>query len=119
MGSKLKHNAEEAIRNFSSYNLSTTEKSLLCKGLDFVLCHLKLLNLKTTFFRLSYYLESSENFESLQFELLFRNVCKSSEKTEFLKLENLKSKIKDVGLSLYRVYNKKNHRYLQKNIVFL
>ena len=30
MGSKLKHNPEEVIHNFSSYNLSTSEKSLLC-----------------------------------------------------------------------------------------
>ena len=29
MGSKLKHNPEEVILNFSSYNLSTTEKSSL------------------------------------------------------------------------------------------
>ena len=29
MGSKLKHNPEEVILNFSSYNVSTTEKSSL------------------------------------------------------------------------------------------
>ena len=37
MGSKLKHNSEEVIHSCSSYNLSTTEKSLLCKGLNFAL----------------------------------------------------------------------------------
>ena len=37
MKSKLKDNLEEVIHTLSSYNLSTTEKLLLCKGLDFVL----------------------------------------------------------------------------------
>ena len=37
MGSKLKHNPEEVIHNFSSCNLSTMEKWLLCKGLNFAL----------------------------------------------------------------------------------
>lgn len=37
MGSKLKHNPEEVIHNFSLYNLSTIEKSLLSKGLNFAL----------------------------------------------------------------------------------
>ena len=37
MGAKLKHNPEEVIHNFSLYNLSTIEKSLLSKGLNFAL----------------------------------------------------------------------------------
>ena len=93
MGSKLKHNPEEVIHNFSSHNLSTSEKSLLCKGLNFAL------------------LPKDLKFENylLPFELLFRNIYESGDKDE--SLLHLKSKIKDVGLSSYRVYNKKDHRY--------
>ena len=93
MQSKLKHNPEEVNHNFSSYNLSTTEKSLLCKGLNFAL------------------LPKDLKFENclLPFELLFRNVYESSDKDK--SLLHLKSKIKDVGFSSYRVSNKKDHRY--------
>ena len=93
MGSKLKHNPEEVIHNFSSHNLSTSEKSLLCKGLNFAL------------------LPKDLKFENylLPFELLFRNIYESGDKDE--SLLHLKSKIKDVGLSSYRVYNKKDHHY--------
>ena len=93
MRSKLKHNPEEVIHNFSSYNLSTTEKSLLCKGLNFAL------------------LPKDLKFENylLPFELLFRNVYESSDKDK--SLLHLKSKIKDVGFSSYRVSNEKDHRY--------
>ena len=37
MGSKLHHNPNKIIHNFSSYQLSEIEKSLLCKGLNFAL----------------------------------------------------------------------------------
>ena len=93
MGSKLKHNPEEVVHNFSSYNLSTAEKSLLCKVQKFALPPKDL---------------KFENY-LLPFELLFRNVYESSDKDE--SLLHLKSKIKDVGLSSYRVYNKKDYRY--------
>ena len=93
MLSKLKHNPEEVIHNFSSYNLSTTEKSLLCKGLNFALPPKDL---------------KFENY-LLLFELLFGNVYESSDKDK--PLLHRKSKIKDVGLSSYRVYNKKDHCY--------
>ena len=73
--------------------MSTSEKSLLCKGLNFAL--------PAKDFKFENYL--------LPFELLFRNVYESSDKDE--SLLHLKSKIKDVGLSSYRVYNKKDHRY--------
>ena len=58
MGSKPKPNPEEVIHNFSSYNLSTTERSLVCKGLNLALPPKDL------------------KFENclLPFELLFRNV---------------------------------------------
>ena len=45
----------------------------------------------------------------LSFELLYRDVYDSDNKNE--SLLHLKSKIKDVGLSSYRIYNKKDHRF--------
>ena len=93
MGSKLKHNPEEVMHNFSTYNLPTSKKSLLCKEMNFALPPKDL---------------KFENY-LLLFELLFRNVYESSDKDE--SLLHLKSKIKDFGLSSYRVYNKKDHRY--------
>ena len=58
MGSKLHHNPDKIIHNFSSYQLSKIENSLLCKGLNFALPS------KTLRF---------ENY-LLPFELLFRNL---------------------------------------------
>ena len=37
LGSTLTHDPEEVIYNFSSYVLSETEKTLLCKGLNFAI----------------------------------------------------------------------------------
>ena len=37
MGRKLQHDPKKIIQNFSSYQLSDTEKLLLCKGLNFAL----------------------------------------------------------------------------------
>ena len=45
----------------------------------------------------------------LSFELLYRDVYDSDNKNE--SLLHLKSKIKDVGLSSYRIYNKKDRRF--------
>ena len=42
MGSKLHHNPNKIIHNFSSYKLSEIEKKLLCKGLNFALPSKKL-----------------------------------------------------------------------------
>ena len=83
--SKLKHILEKVIHNYSLYTLSTTEK-LLCKGLNFALAPKDL---------------KFENY-LLPFLLLFRNEYGSSDKNESLFHE--KSKIKDVGLSLYKTY---------------
>ena len=68
-----------------SYQLSDAEKLLLCKGLNFSLPpeHLKF-----------------ENY-LLPFELLYRDVYDSDNKDE--SLLHLKSKIKDAGLSSYRI----------------
>ena len=90
---KLQHNPKKIIHNFSSYRLSDTEKLLLCKGLNFALPPKRL--------RFENYL--------LPFELLYRDVYDSENKDE--SLLHLKSKVKDVGLSSYRIYNKKDHRY--------
>ena len=35
MGNKLQHDAKKVVHNFTSYQLSDTEKLLLCKGLNF------------------------------------------------------------------------------------
>ena len=74
MGSKLKHNPEDVIHNFSSYSLSTTEKSLLCKEMNFALPPKDL---------------KFENY-LLPFEVLFINAYDSSDKDE--PLLHLKSK---------------------------
>ena len=57
MGSKLHHNPNKIVHNFSSYQLSEIEKSL-CKGLNFALPPKKL---------------KFENY-ILPLELLFRNI---------------------------------------------
>ena len=93
MGSKLHHNPNKIIHNFSSYQLSEIEKSLLCKGLNFALPPKKL---------------KFENY-LLPFELLFRNICDENQRNE--SILHLKSKIKDVGLSSFRLYNKKDHGF--------
>ena len=93
MGSKLHHNPNQIIHHFSSYQLSEIEKSLLCKGLNFALTPKKL---------------KFENY-LLPFELLFRNICDENQRNE--SILHLKSKIKDVGLSSFRLYNKKDHRF--------
>ena len=85
MGSELKHNPEDVIHNFSSYSLSTTEKSLLCKEMNFALPPKDL---------------KFENY-LLPFELLLRKVYERSDEDE--SLLHLNSKIKDVRLSSYRV----------------
>ena len=93
MGSKLHHNPNKIIHNFSSYQLSEIEKSLLCKGLNFALPRKKL------------------RFENclLPFELLFRNIYDENQRNE--SILHLKSKIKDIGLSSFGLYNKKDHRF--------
>ena len=91
VGKKLQHDHEKVIHNFTSYQLSDTEKLLLCKDLKFSLPpkHLKF-----------------ENY-LLPFELLYRDAYNSDNKAE--PPLHLKSKIKNVGLSSHRIHN--NHRY--------
>ena len=88
MGSKLQYDRKKVIHNFSSDNLSQTETSLLLKGL------IQPKKLK---------------FENhlLPFELLCRNVLQDHDNKD--ELLHLKNKIKDIGLSSFRLYKKKDH----------
>ena len=75
--SKVSHDHDKIIFNYSSHELSKREKSLLCKGLNFAIPSDKL--------------EYSDYL--LSFELLYRNIKDldlPDEKTNFLK-----AKIKD------------------------
>ena len=92
MGTKLQHDPEKVICNYSSYNLNQTEISLLHEGLNFSLPPQKL------------------EFENHlpPFELLYRDVINDERKDDDV-LMHLKSKTKDVGLSSFRLYNKKGH----------
>ena len=82
MGKKLQHDPKKVIHNFSSYQLSDTEKLLLCKGLNFSLPPKRL---------------KFGNYQQLPFELLYRDAYDNDNKAE--SLLHLISKIKDVGLS--------------------
>ena len=96
LGSTLSHDPKEVIYNSSFYILSETEKALLCKGLNFAIPPKKL---------------KFENY-ILPFEILFRYVCHNSNKvSDDDCLLDLKCKIKDVGLSSFRWYNKNDHRF--------
>ena len=93
MGSKIHHNPNKIIHNFFSNQLSQIEKSLLWKGLNFALPPKKL--------KFKNYL--------LPFHLLFRNIYDENQGNE--SILHLKSKIKDVELSSFRRYNKKDNRF--------
>ena len=73
--------------------MSNTEKSLLTKGLSFALPPKKL--------KYQDYL--------LPYELLYRDVMNEDEVKD--SLIHLQSRLKDVGLSSFRLYNKKDHRF--------
>ena len=93
MGFKLHHNPNKIIHNFSSYQLLETEKSPLCRGLNFTLLTKKL---------------KFENY-LLPFELLFTNIYGENQRNE--SVLHLNGKIKYVGLSSFRLYNKKPHPF--------
>ena len=67
MGTKLQHDPEKVIYNFSSYELTQTEISLLLKGLNFSLLPQKL------------------KFENLVllFELLYKGVINDERKDDY------------------------------------
>ena len=85
MDKNLQHDSKKGIHNFSFYQLSDIEKLLLFKGLCFSVP------------------------PERPFELLYCGVYYSNNKDE--SLLQLKNKIKDFGLSSYRIYIKKDHRY--------
>ena len=88
------HDPQEVIYNYSDYILSPVEEQLLSKGLNFALPPKKL------------------NYVDflLPFEMLYCDVYKD-EKIKREDLIHLKSKVKEIGLSFYRTYNSKNHRF--------
>ena len=92
LSSKLQHDLNKVIHNYSSYELSKAEISLLLKCLKFSLLPKKL------------------KFENhlLPFELLYRDVLHYESDIND-SLIHLKSKIKDIGLPSFRLYNKKDH----------
>ena len=93
MGSQLTHDPNKVIRNYSAYVLSDQEKSLLSRGLNFAVPPKKL--------KYQDYL--------LPYELLYRDVMNEDEVKDTLVY--LKSRLKDAGLSSFRLYNKKDHRF--------
>ena len=93
IGEQLGHDPNDVIRNYSSYVLSEIEKNLLIKGLNYALPPKKL--------KYEDYL--------LPFELLYRDVLKNHENDN--SLIHLKSRIRDIGLSSFSLYNKKDHRF--------
>ena len=94
MGRKLQYDPNKVIHNYSFYDLSKAEIFLLLKGLNFSLPSKKL---------------KFEN-DLLPFELLYRDVLHAESDIND-SLIHLKSKIKDVGLSSFRLYNKKDHQF--------
>ena len=94
VGQQKGHNAEDVIFNYSSYVLSDTETSLLCKGLNYALPPKKL--------KYEEYL--------LPFELLFRSV-RNDKDIRREDLIHLRSKLCNTANSSFRAYNKKDHRF--------
>ena len=93
MGNELSHNPDDVIRNYSTYELSEAEKSLLTRGLNFAVPPKKL--------KYQDYL--------LPFELLYRDVMNEDAVKD--SLTHLQARLKDIGLSSFRLYNKKDHRF--------
>ena len=87
--SKVSHDPDKIIFNYSSYNLSKSEKSLLCKGLNFVISPDKL--------------EYSDYL--LPFELLYCDIKGLDLPQE--KISFLKAKIKNCAFPSFTLYNKK------------
>ena len=87
--SKVSHDPDKIIFNYSSYTLLKSEKSLLCKGVNFVIPPDKL--------------ECSDYL--LPLDLLYRDIKDSDLPNE--KTNSLKAKIKDCALSSFKLYNKR------------
>ena len=86
--SKTSHDTKKVIFNYSSHVLTESEKSLLCKGLNFAILPDKL-----------------EYFDFLlPFELLYRDIQNLDVTDQ--KKQLLKARIKDSALSSFSSYNK-------------
>ena len=81
------HDPDKVIFNFSSYELSDVEKSVLCKGLNF--------SVKPKFIKYSEFLRP--------FELLFRDVKQENFCSEDLSL--MKARLRDTALSSYESFS--------------
>ena len=84
---KDSHDPDKVIFNFSSYELSDVEKSVLCKGLNF--------SVKRKFIKYSEFLRP--------FELLFRDVKQENFCSEDLSL--MKARLRDTALSSYESFS--------------
>ena len=99
--SKVSHDPDKIIFNYSSYTLLKSEKSLLCKGVNFVIPPDKL--------------ECSDYL--LPLDLLYRDIKDSDLPNE--KTNSLKAKIKDCALSPFKLYNEKGAiSSLDKDAIF-
>ena len=89
MGTKFQHYPERVIYSFSSYGFTQTDILLLLKGLNFSLSLQKV------------------KFENhlLRFQLLYSDAINDERKDDDA-LMHLKSNIKDVGLSYFRLDKK-------------
>ena len=94
MGTKFQHYPERVIYSFSSYGFTQTDILLLLKGLNFSLSLQKV------------------KFENhlLPFQLLYSDAINDERKDDDA-LMHLKSNIKDVGLSYFRLDKKKTHHF--------
>ena len=81
------HDPDKVIFNFSSYELSDVEKSVLCKGLNF--------SVKPKFIKYSEFLRP--------FELQFRDVKQENFCSEDLSL--MKARLRDTALSSYESFS--------------
>ena len=91
--SKLKHDPKDIIYNFSSHPLTKNQEALLLKGLNFSIPPKKL--------RYEDYL--------VNFELLYRDLSEFDVTNE--KLIFAKNELRNIALSSFNVYNKKNHKF--------
>ena len=87
------HNPNEVIYNYSNFELTDSDMSLLCKGLGFAIPQK---NLKYCDY-------------ILPFELLFRDIKRETVSNDML--NHLQAKVKDIGLSSLRYYNKADHKF--------
>ena len=89
-----KHNADDLIYNFSSHTLTSSQKTILMKGLNFSLPPKSLKN---------------EDY-LLNFELLFRSLNSDKFHYKDNEFDNFKSELRNMGYSTLRFYNQKKKK---------